>query len=377
MRPPGAAAAALAALFTIGCSGQDSYYIGVRLDQIIPDKYQDNATMLQQMQGLCRGSWDVRLGETPAYFSCSLPGCSLLGGQHSTPWDPQRPKTVGPLLLSAGSYTFRLQLTRCTREILDKNAGWFQHRTGPDGIPSALAAVTAEDARLQSRYISFTPQVTQYNSSAGAGGGTWIDLSIEQRFDVPLVNSSQTSLLKECGMDTDPRCIFRRPELCLGTWAGCGAIDGTSCNASLDAADKCPAGSDHHPRPGDTGAPHGCVAPVAREICPDRCSAVCIQELEKLDDNPAGCMLCTDKELGLLASGSTGCLSEGRPGLTVDPACDAGYCGAGACPAGHFCPVRVVLYSRRLSLLHRNAPTSFCQNRQFSRGRLGRLGRLG
>ena len=100
------------------------------------------------------------LAEQPQFFSCSLPGCSLLSGADQKPWDPGFPAVVGPLALPEGTYTFRLQLTSCSPALV--NQDWLvpgTNKTGPDGALLALAVVSAADARLHARYRIFAPEV--------------------------------------------------------------------------------------------------------------------------------------------------------------------------------------------------------------------------
>jgi hypothetical protein len=280
---------ALAVVVLMGSHGQSSTHdITIRVAQIIPDAIKNDAKALSGVQGQCLGSWEVALAEQPQFFSCSLPGCSLLSGADQSLWDPTLPAVVGPRGLPEGTYIFRLQLTSCPTALI--NQDWFHNKTGPEGTPQALAVVSAADARLHARYRIFAPEVEAYT----AGGFLWSNMRIEQVFRVPLDrDNSSTSLPKTCGLDADPRCTFRNPEICLGTWVGCGSIDGSACNATGDgeAASRCPGADDSPPRGAEgpaAPAPGRCHG-IAREICPHRCSRVCMAALAQMDSNPAGC----------------------------------------------------------------------------------------
>ena len=79
-----------------------------------------------------------------------------------------------------------------------------------------------------------------------------------------------------------------------------------------EAASRCPDDDGDPPRGAGPPAPGHCRG-IAREVCPRRCSPGCTAALARMDANPPGCAVCTDKQLGLFATGEVG-LPYSHPG---------------------------------------------------------------
>eukprot|EP01048_Picozoa_sp_COSAG05_P016901 COSAG05_NODE_2237_length_3355_cov_2.365172_1_plen_1019_part_10 len=356
--PVAALVAALAAVNNNQAQSQEHvlYSLTVEMEDLT------SPAMLAKGYAGCHGSWQLLNQEqTPAqFFACSFPGCELLspdsGNQRH--WDT-REKSASTHHLREGNYAMELRAYDCVLSSYawERLRNWTSscdvNCTQPGARGRSFASVSTHFADGQRFDGTYFPKLrvigngdhkgspVDLTNRIAEGKASWeprrvdlvlgnVDLGIggigHEFFAVPLSNSS-SSLPDQCWMDSETSCFsITSPRNCDPVWKGCSNHpDGASCSAPGDGCNPNEPASHEH----------GCSNTTAK-TCPHRCSEECKSALSRVDPNPPGCRECTHGEQQMFERGEVAFACGS--GSDRDPACDAGYCGLGTCPAGSFCP---------------------------------------